>query len=317
MRTLYAQSSNQRLKEVILDLSKDVESGLSLSQAVQRFPLVFSEFYVNMIRSAEVTGRMDEVMIFLADYLEKEYGLLVRVRNALIYPVIVVILFILVSGLMVTLVVPSIAPIFEEAKIELPIFTKILLASSAFIINYWWVLLILFAGLLLFFLDYVKTNEGKAITNEMLMKIPVLGNLLQKMYLARMSESISVLIQGGIPLTQSVEISSHTVGSIVYRDMLHVVSQEIQAGQLMSQVFLRYDKYFPAIVTQMVAVGESTGRLEEMLKKVSKFYTTEVDSLISNLVELIQPILMVGIGIMVALLFAAILLPLYDLVNAI
>ena len=313
LRTLYKQTGNLHLKEVIFDLSADIEAGLSLSQALDKFPKVFSEFYVNMIRSAEVTGRMDEIMTFLADYLEKEYGLASRVRNALIYPAVVVGLFVLVAGLMVTVVLPAIAPIFAESNVTLPIFTRVLLAVAKFSASWWWAVVLFMIVIVLFLLDYTRTPEGQAQMDEAKTRLPLIGNMLKKLYVARLSEAISVLIQGGIPITQAVEIASHTVANAVYRDLLHEVAERINAGESMSQAFSRNPIYFPPILTQMTAVGESTGRLEEVLKKVSKFYTQEVDGLVSSLVELIQPALMLGIGLMVGLLFAAILLPLYDL----
>lgn len=313
LRILYKQTNNPRLKEVVFDLSSDIEAGLSLSQALYKYPAVFSEFYVNMVRSSEVTGKMDEVFVFLADYLEKEYGLVTRVRNALIYPAVVVAVFIIVATLMVVVVIPSIAPIFAESNVSLPFFTRVLLGISAFVIQWWWAIIFLAGVLVVFLLDYMRTSEGQAVFDELKTKIPVVGGLLIKLYVARLSEAISVLIQGGIPATQAVEIASHTVSNSLYKDLLHEVAERINAGELMSQAFSRNDIYFPPILTQMTAVGESTGRLEEVLKKVSKFYTQEVDSLVSNLVELIQPALMLGIGLMVGLLFASVLLPLYDL----
>jgi type IV pilus assembly protein PilC len=316
LRTLQAQTINSRLKDIIFDLSSDVEAGLVLSQALGKFPNVFSEFYINLVRSAEVTGRMDEVMLFLADYLEKEYALKMRVRNALIYPVVVVALFVVVAALMVTLVIPAIKPIFEESHVALPIFTRILLGTSDFFVAWWWAILLLVIGLLIFALDYAKTPEGKAVYDELSLKIPIFGELLKKLYVARLAEAIAVLIQGGIPATQAVEIASHTVANAVYRDLLHEVGESVNSGKLISQAFGISEEYFPPMLIQMTSVGEATGRLEEMLKKVSKFYTQEVDSLVGNLVELIQPMMMVGIGTMVGLLFAAILLPLYNLAQA-
>ena len=316
LRTLFQQTANARLKEVIFDLSSDIEAGLSLSQALGKNPAVFSEFYVNMVRSSEVTGRMDEVMLFLADYLEKEFGLLVRVRNALIYPFVVVGLFFVVAALMVFFVIPTIAPIFAESNVQLPIFTRILIGTSNFLLVWWWAALFALIALVIFGLDYIRTPEGRAVSDELKMKIPVIGELLKKLYVARLCEAVSVLIQGGIPATQAVEIASHTVGNVVYRDLLHSVAESINSGELMSGAFSHDRDHFPAILVQMVAVGESTGRLEEMLKKVSKFYTTEVDSLVSNLVELVQPLLMLVIGLMVGLLFASMLLPLYDLAKS-
>jgi type IV pilus assembly protein PilC len=269
-----------------------------------------------MIRSAEVTGRMDEVMVFLADYLEKEFGLATRVRNALIYPIVVIVLFIAVAMLMVTVVLPSIAPIFAESKVPLPVFTRALLGISQFVLSWWWALGFFVLVFVVFFLDYMRTPEGKAVVDEAKTRLPIIGNLLIKLYVARLSEAIGVLLQGGIPVTQAVEIASHTVGNAIYRDLLHEVGERINAGELLSQALSRNPVYFPPILTQMTAVGESTGSLVEVLKKISKFYTQEVDSIVANLVELIQPALMVSVGVMVGLLFAAILLPLYDLAKA-
>ena len=316
LRTLYRQTVSARLKEAIAQLSADIDAGLSLSQSLERHPLVFSEFYINMIRSAEVTGRMDEVLLFLADYLEKEYQLAGRVRNALIYPGVVIGLFVIVAGIMVVVVFPTITPIFKDSGVELPLFTKILIATSDFIISWWWAVLIMFGIVFVFVLDYVRTAEGIALVNELELKIPVIGGLLKKLYIARLSEAISVMLQGAIPTTQAIEIASHTVGNVVYRDLLHEVADRVNAGEQISQAFESNEAYFPPLLSQMAAVGESTGRLEDMLKKVARFYTEEVDGIVSNLVELIQPALMVAIGLLVSILFASILLPIYNLAQA-
>ena len=290
-----------------------MDAGLSLSQALERYPDVFGEFFVNMVRSAEVTGRMDEVLIFLAEYIEKEHGLISRVRNALIYPAVVITLFIIVAGIVVLFVVPTLSPIFEEANVELPIFTRVLIGTAEFVNAWWWVLVLLAAGFFVFGLDYVKTPEGKAVFDELKLRIPVVGDLLKKLYVARLSEAISVLLKGGIATTQSLEIASHTVGNTLYSDLLHESAERINAGEMVSQAFSRYPAYFPPLLAQMVAVGENTGRLDDMLKRVSKFYTDEVDDVVANMVELIQPALIVAIGLLTGLLFASMLLPLYDL----
>ncbi|MBI2035136.1 MAG: type II secretion system F family protein [Candidatus Liptonbacteria bacterium] len=313
LRTLFKQTTSRRLREVVFNMAGDVDAGLSLSQALERNPDVFSEFYINMIRSAEVTGRMDEVLGFLADYLEKEHGLIARVRNAMIYPAVVIALFIIVSGVIVLIVVPTLRPIFEESNVKLPFFTQILLGVSGFISAWWWVILAVFAGFFVFGLDYVKTPEGRALFDELKLKVPIIGGLLKKLYIARLSEAIGVLLRGGIATTQSIEIASHTVGNAVYSDLLHESAERVNAGEMVSQTFASDPKYFPPLLAQMVAVGESTGRLEDMLKRVSKFYTQEVDDIVANLVELIQPTLIIIIGLLAGLLFASVLLPLYDL----
>ncbi len=315
LRSLYEQVSKPLLKEVIRELVADIEAGFSLSQALARHPGVFSEFYVNMVKSAEVTGRLAEVLEFLADYLEKQSALISKMRNALIYPIFVIVLFIVVVFVMLTMVLPQIAPIFAESNVELPFFTKILIAFGTFMASWWWAVVGGLGGLLLIVVNYFQSEEGRVLLDEISLRLPLLGKLFQKLYISRFAEAARVLIQGGLTIPQAIEISSHTIGNYVYRDVLHESAQNIRKGQLLSQT-LRHAPFFPPLVSQLIAVGESTGRLDQLLMKISDFYRREVEDTVSNLVELIQPILIVVIGGMVAGLFAAILLPLYNLTSA-
>ncbi len=315
LKSLYRQTKNPLLKEVIFEISGDIDSGLSLSQAFGRHANVFSEFYINLVRSAEVTGRVESVMEFLADYLEKEHVMLTKIRSAMIYPAFVIALFFVVGGILIGVVFPQIGPIFEESEATLPLVTEVLLGAGNFIADWWLailVILLIFAGLII---DYAKSKEGKVVFDELSVKLPVLGPLFRKAYVARFAESTSVLIKGGVPITQAIEISSHTVGNALYGEMLHEVAEGVRRGELLSQMLERDDFYFPPIVGQMLSVGESTGKLDEMLGRLSTFFTREVDDMVGNLVELIQPALMVVIGILTGLLFAAILLPIYNLVQ--
>jgi type IV pilus assembly protein PilC len=315
LRNLYNQTSKPVLKQVIAEIVADVESGFSLSQALGRHPGVFSEFFVNMIKSAEVTGRLSEVLDFLADYLEKESILIGKVRNAMIYPAFVIILFAVVVLVMVTMVLPQLMPIFTESKIELPFLTKVLIGLGGFLGSYWWAMIIAFGVVTFLVIDYLRSEEGKVVFNEVSLRIPLVGKLFQHLYISRFAESTKVLIRGGLTIPQAIEISSHTIGNAVYQDILHTAAQDVRKGKLLSQV-LRDAPYFPALVSQLIAVGESTGRLDTLLDKISSYYSRQVEDVVSNLVELIQPALLVVIGLMVAGLFASILLPLYSLTNS-
>jgi type IV pilus assembly protein PilC len=313
LQALYRQTQNTALKEAIFDISNDVDAGLFLSQAMERRRGVFSEFYISMIRSAEITGRLEEAMVFLADYLEKELMWRTRLRNALIYPAIVIVMFVAVAGIMLVVVFPQIQPIFEETGVPLPIITRIFLNSGSFILNWWWMILgaaILFGFLLI---DYFRGDEGKVVLDELKVKIPIFGNLFKKIYVARFAESTSVLIKGGIPITQAIEIAGHSIGNIVYRDILHIMADGVRAGELFSNLLAQNEGYFPILVSQMVAIGEGTGRLDDLLSRISVFYTRDVNDLLGNLVELVQPLLIAGIGILIGLLFASILIPIYNL----
>lgn len=315
LTSLYRQTRNLALRETVFEISTDISSGLSLSQALERHSRIFSEFYINLIRSAEVTGRVEEAMTFLADYLEKETSLMGKVRNALIYPVFVIVLFLLVAGILMGVVFPQLEPIFRESNVALPVITEMFLAAGGFIAR-WWLAVLITGGVgAVIIIDYFRSQEGSIVYSQALMAAPVIGTLFKKVYVARFAEAASVLIKGGIPIAQAIEISGHTIGNLVYRDALHEAAESLRRGEQLSQALERNAAYFPPLVSQMVAVGENTGRLDQMLGRVSAFYTREVDALVGSLVELIQPALILIIGALVGLLFAAVLLPIYNLVQ--
>jgi type IV pilus assembly protein PilC len=312
LSSLYKQADKPVLKEAIYEIANDIDAGFSLSQALERHRSIFSEFYVNMIKSAEVTGRLSEVLNFLADYLEKQAALLSKVKNALTYPAFVIGLFVVVVIVMVTMVFPQITPIFAQANIEMPFFTKLLLGFGTFVSNWWFFLIIALVAVLVVLVDYFRTNEGKVVLDTIILKLPIVGPLFQKLYISRFAESARVLIKGGLTIPQAVEISSHTIGNTVYEELLHNAAQDIRKGRLLSQALASMNE-FPPLVSQLLSVGESTGRLEDLLSKVNDFYSRQVEDTVENLVTLLQPILMVVIGVVVAILFASILLPIYNL----
>lgn len=316
LKNLQTQTKNRVLREAIYEIAEDIDAGLSLSQALDRQNHIFSEFYINLIQSAEVTGRVEEVMGFLADFLEKEIGLITRVRNALIYPVFVLVLFLVVAGILVAFVFPQLAPIFEETSVEVPVMTRVLLDTGAFVAKWWVAILIIFIGLAAAAIQYFQGKEGRAVLDQLGLRTPLIGTLFKKVYVARFSESISVLIKGGIPIAQAIEISGHAIGSAVYQESLHEVADQVRSGELLSASIAKNEDYFPPLVSQMVSIGEKTGKLEEMFDRISRFYTREIDAAVGNLVELIQPALMVILGVMVGVLFAAILIPIYNLAQA-
>ncbi len=312
LNNLYRQTENPVLKEVIAEIAQDIDAGLSLSQALERQRGVFSEFYVNMVKSAEVTGRLNEVLDFLADYLERRAELTSKVKSALMYPAFVIVLFFVVVMIMVSVVLPQITPIFSEADVELPAYTRIVLFFGNFVSTWWWALLIGTGALLLILIDYFQTKEGKTVLDEIVLRIPVFGKMFRKLYIAQFAESAKVLVQGGLTIPQAIEISSRTISNTVYKGLLHQAAEQVRKGVPLSKALENMPE-FPPLVSQLISVGESTGRLEQLLGKINDFYTREVEDMVTNLVALIQPILMVVIGLLIAFLFASILLPLYNL----
>ncbi len=315
LKNLFRQTRSPILKEAVSGISSDVEAGLSLSQALARYPTIFPDYYINMIRSAEVTGRMGEVMIFLANYLEKTHATATKIRNSMIYPALVVGLMIIVAGIMVAFVFPKLMPVFVEAGVELPFITQILFGIGTFMASWWWLVLILVAVAIYLAIDYFRTKEGKVVLDEITMKLPIFGELFKKIYIARFAHLTSILIKGGTPIAQSLSVAGNTIGSLIYRDAILEVAEAVREGQLLSSALEERERYFPTLVNQMVAVGESTGKLEELLTRISDFYSREVDDMVGNLVELIQPIIMVLIGVGVGLMFAAVLMPMFKLIQ--
>ncbi|PIR05205.1 MAG: hypothetical protein COV57_00360 [Candidatus Liptonbacteria bacterium CG11_big_fil_rev_8_21_14_0_20_35_14] len=315
LKNMYRQTENQILKEVIFDINADVSAGSSFSQALGRHPNVFSDFFINMIRAAEVTGRVDQSMSFMADYLEKQDTLTSKIKNALIYPAFVIGLFLLVVLVMVTFVFPQIKPIFEETGVALPIHTRIILGTGDFVLAWWWAILVIFIVAFIAIADYIRSDEGKGLVSDLSLRLPIIGGLFTKMYVTRFAQSASVLIAGGVSVVQAIRITARTIGNIVFEEELEKVANQVKEGELMSRA-LEKSPYFPLLVANLVAIGESTGKVDKLLEKISDFYTRQVDETAANLVELIQPILMVVIAVFVGILFASILMPIYNLAQA-
>ena len=317
LRILEEQTVHPGLREVIRQVSADVASGLTFSQALARHDTVFSRFFVSMIQSAEVTGTMDEAAKFLADYLEKENGLVSRARSALIYPGIVVGLFLIVGGIMVTVVFPQIGPVFEQSGVQLPWYTSALLSSGQFLSRWWPVLGFLAATLILVTLNYLRTQEGRIFADEIKIRAPFLKKLFIPLTVTRLANVMGMLLKGGVPITQAVQISGLTVNNSVYQELMNSVAADVESGKTLSASLMQYPDYFPPLVSQMLVVGEATGKIDRMFQRVSDFYGRETDAVISNMVDLIQPILMILIGGLVGLLFASLLMPLYQLTSSI
>lgn len=315
LQTLYAQTKQPVLKEAIFGTAEDIDAGLSFSQAMDRQGGVFPPFFVEMVRAAEITGNLNEVAGFLADYTEKEGVLASKALSAMIYPIIVVGLFFIVAFIMVVFVFPKLLPIFQESNVQLPIYTQILLGGGAFLAKWWLIVVIVLVAAVVLVLDYIRTPEGRAVVDDAKIKMPILNKVFLPITLSRFSNAAVLLIHGGIPVAQALEVMGHMVGNVLYRDILHDIAEKVRQGRLLSQSIEDYPEYFPPLVAQMVAVGETTGKIEQIFTRLGTFYGREADTVMNNLVDLIQPILMIVIGVFVGLLFASVLIPLYRLTS--
>jgi type IV pilus assembly protein PilC len=315
LRNLAEQTQNPALKEAILLVSEDINSGLSFSQALERQGGVFSEFFISLVRASEVTGNLAEAATFLADYYEKELVISNKVKSALMYPVLVIFLFVGVCALLITVVFPQIGPVFAQAKVELPFFTRVLLGSGEFLGRWWLALLIAIVIMVATVLDYARTKEGEAVFDELKIRMPIIGKIYMPLMITRISNNAAILLHGGVPVAQTLEIVSQTVDNAVYEEVLRDISNGVRQGETLSKAMGRHPDYFPTLVPQMIAVGEITGQVDEIFTRVATLYGRELDDTITNMTELIQPVLMVGLGLLTGLLFSSILIPLYRLVS--
>ena len=313
LKILYEQTANKGLKEAILAMSQDVDSGLSFSQAMERQENVFPGFYVEMMRAAEVTGTMNEIAGFLADYTEKEGILAAKASGALVYPGIILALFVVVAFIMIAFVFPQVGAVFTENDVVLPWYTQILLGAGDFL-GKWWPAVLVFAGAMGFVVvDYFQTEEGVALLDSVKISFPLTKKIYIPLIMARFGNAMALLVHGGIPIAQALEIIKTMVGNVSYEDIVGNIANDVREGELLSKSIGKYPELFPDIVAQMAAVGETTGKTEAMFSRISSIYTREADDIMNNLVDIIQPVLMIGMGLMVGLLFAAILVPIYSL----
>jgi len=312
LRILITQTPNKHLKVVVSEIADEVEGGTKLSVALAKHRRVFDPFYVNIIRSGETSGKLDEVLEYLASQLEKDYDLTSRIRGAMIYPVFILGGLVVVGILMMTMVLPKILTIIQETGAPLPLTTKILIGTSWFLQNYW-VLLILGlvgVGAGIFFL--LRTPGGRKAWDTAKLRVPIFGKLFQRIALVRFSRSLHTLIVGGVNLPQALAITADVVNNAVYRDVILETIREVEDGNPIATVFLR-SPAVPFMVAQMLNVGEKTGRLDHVLEKLTDFYTREIDNVVRNLVSLIEPLVIGMMGIAVGLMVAAVIMPLYQL----
>ncbi len=315
LKILVNQTENVKLKKVIRELSAQVDGGSKFSHALSKHPDIFSNFFVSMIRSGETSGRLDEVLNYLADQQERDYDLMSKIKGAMIYPIFIIIGLVVVGFVMMVFVVPKLTSILVESGATLPAPTQILIFVSDFMAKYWWLLLIMFAGLFAGFKSALNTDTGRHVWDKFKIRVPIFGGLSRRIYIVRMTRSLSTLIEGGVPLPDALAITADVVSNKVYADIIRKTKQEVDGGNSLSSVFLTSDD-MPVMVSQMIRLGEETGRLDQVLKKLTSFYSREIENMVGNLVSLIEPIIMVVMGIAVGVMVAAIILPMYNLATS-
>lgn len=315
-RLLGSEVENPKLQGILDDISNDLQSGSTISRALSRHPDVFSPFYINMVKSGEESGTLEKTFMYLADYLDRTYEVITRARNALIYPAFVITIFFGVMILMLTMVIPSISQILIDSGQDIPLYTKIVIAISDFVSGYFGFLLI-FVALAAFILwQFKKTTAGKRTFDEFKLSIPVLGSLYEKLFLTRMCDNLSTMLSSGISMVQALEVTAEVVDNAVYREIIENSLIEVKAGKSFATAISEYAE-IPGVLAQMSKVGEETGRLGEILETLSVFYRREVNNAVDTLIGLIEPAMIVLLGLGVGVLLASVLMPIYNITGTI
>ncbi len=314
LSALRQQTQNKIFKEVIAQIIRDIESGLSLSAALEKFPLIFNSLYLNLIASGEASGRLDAVLERLANLSEHDETIRLRIKSATRYPVIVVVSMFIGFIVLTTLVIPRYAKIYEQYTTALPLPTQILLLINYVVTKLWWLLIIIGAIIYFLFKRYINTKIGRLSWDSFKLKVPIFGPLLLKLSISRFTRITGTLMRSGIPILKILDISSGSTGNLVVSKAIINIRDNVAEGKGISEP-MKISGLFPPIVTQMVAVGEETGKLDDLLIHVSNYYDEQVDYTISNLTSLIEPILIFVLGLGVLFMALGIFLPMWNLMS--
>jgi type IV pilus assembly protein PilC len=312
---LGAEIENQYLKKIMTEVSEDLQGGSSISKALAKHPDVFTDFYVNMVKAGEETGKLNETFDYLADYLDRNYEVVSKAKNALIYPAFVISVFTAVMILMFVVIIPKISVILLDSGAPVPLYTAVVFAISNFFVHYGVLLAAAIVVVIFLFLHYIKTPQGKSAWAHFKLDIPYLGGLYKKLYLSIISDNMNTMIHSGIPMARAIEITASVVGNEVYKKIMNETLLAVKSGSSLSQSLQQYPE-MPGMLVQMIRVGEETGELASILKTMAHFYQREVMNTVDTLVGLIEPVMIVVLGLGVGTLLASVLIPIYNIANA-
>jgi type IV pilus assembly protein PilC len=311
---LAEQAKNKYFKRVITTVREDVEAGSTLNQAKRKFPKAFDDLYCNLVASGEQSGSLDIMLRRLSEFIEKIVKLRAKVRQAMIYPSAIVAFAILVAIFLLWKVIPVFASIFTELGAQLPFLTSAVIALSRFVSKYIILIFLALIGSVVAFRYFRKTKQGRWMTDRWLLKIPLLGEIMKKVSISRITRTLSTLVSGGVPMLESLKITSSTAGNVILESAIMQARQQVSEGKSLTEAF-RDTGQFPFMLTQMVSVGEATGTLDEMLTKLADFYDEEVDASVSALLSVLEPVLMIFVGMMVGSLVMSMYLPIFSLMQ--
>jgi len=317
LRTLAAQSKNKKFQKALLEIGEEITKGKSFSESLTKYPTIFPELFQSMVRVGEESGTLEEVLKTLSRQMERENDLKSKITGAMIYPAVIICAMIGIGILMLIMVVPKLAETFEELAIELPLTTKIVIGLANFLIEKWYLVIIILFLIIFLFFQVIKTEKGKKIMDTLTLKIPIVAPIIRKTNAAHTVRTLSSLIAAGVPIVRSLEVTSGTLGNIYYKAAMVEATERVRKGEKLSEVLKPYEDIYSSIVIQMVAVGEETGETSRILAQLADFFEEEVGNATKNLASVIEPVLMIIIGAVVGFFAISMIQPMYSMLGAI
>ncbi len=312
---LQRQSPKEGLKDALRRVREDVETGQPLSTALAKFPRLFNNLYVYLVKAGEVSGNLDGILERVASYMEKQAELRGKIRTALTYPTVVLVIALGVAYFLLTGIVPQFASILHQLGGKLPTITQVLIAVSNFLRFDWYILAGVIIALVVGINAYYRTDNGRHVIDRLLLRLPVFGPLIQKTAIANFSNTFGLLLHSGVNIIEAMEITKGTAGNIIVEDILDETKDAVQRGEQISQTLTKYPLVFPPLVSSMISIGEETGAVDSMLQKVATFYEREVDEAVESLTAALEPALIVFLGVIVGFIVAGMFLPMFSIIG--
>ncbi len=317
LEVLTKQTENPNFRKILVELVENIKKGQSFADSLTKYPKVFNDFFINMVRVGEKGGNLEEVLDILAQHLKKEHDLRSKIRGAMFYPAIILVAMVGIAILMMIVVIPKLTVVFEEMNFQLPLTTRILIGISKFISNYFYIGVIAFLILAVILTKFFQTKKGKQILSFISLKTPVFGKITKKVNCAKFARSFSSLMKSGVPIIDSLNVVSQIVTNTFYSNSLLEITNKIKEGEKMQESLEKYKNLYPALVTQMIGVGEQTGELSEIMGRLAEFYEEEVKNVTDNLTSIIEPVLMIILGVAVGFFAISMIQPMYSMMQGI
>jgi type IV pilus assembly protein PilC len=317
LRALSTETENKKLRRIITEIKSDIETGKQLSEVLAKYPQIFPRIYVSMIAAGEIAGKLEDALSQISSQMKKTQRLTSKVRGAMLYPLIIICAMAGISCFVVFYILPKILVMFEDVQVELPLATRVLIGITKFSQNYWWLMLAVIIFAVIAFLRLMKIYEFKKKVHQLMLRLPIFGPIIKKVNLARFTLTLSSLLGSTIPIVEATHISADVLNNVIYKENLMTAADGLRQGETLSEILSIYPKNFPAMVTEMIMVGEQTGRVEKMLGELSEYYNNEVEETMNNFTAIIEPVIILILGLGVAGIAVAVIMPMYSLAQSI